>query len=156
VSKKVSITEVRKQLRTEMKAMALHYQAPVELDARFEGKLKALPAARTEAQAQYLIIAKARLLTGYQTHLLSLWAQGKIDGPRTPESLVKKADKLDNLAKFIETKGNTEKAYEYRREAIGLRSEAVELERSRARNKGTSVDSDLGEEITLARPPRQS
>ncbi len=134
MSKKVSVVEVRKQLRAEMKAMALHYQAPVELDERFEAKLKALPTGRTEADRQYLLIAKARLLTSYQTHLLATWAKGKIDGPRTPENLTKKADKLDSLAQFVAGKGNTEKAAEYIAQAAELRRDATRLAKDRTRS----------------------
>ena len=39
------------------------------------------------------------------THILSAWANGRIDGPVSVHSLEQRIKKTENLAKFLETKG---------------------------------------------------
>jgi hypothetical protein len=59
--------------------------------------------------------------------LLSAWAQGKIDGPETVDSLEQRARSADGLAKMLAKKGQDEAANKQRARAKELRDRKEKL-----------------------------
>jgi hypothetical protein len=67
------------------------------------------------------------VLMKMETICSALWADGKVTGPDTPESLERRATQADNLVKMFEKKEDADGAKKQRARAASLRAQAAAM-----------------------------
>lgn len=119
---KTWIRQTRRDLVTELEKTAAHYGAK-DIPENVQQRLEKLVAATTREEVIYHAHRARRAL---ETHLLVAWGRGKIPGPRTPKNLMRKAEKLESLARMHEKQGREEQARAAKSQAVKLRQEAAQ------------------------------
>lgn len=115
------------QTKARMLSTATHYGLPEEdIPDRYYQQLSEVLKA-TDYEDARLIANK--VWDKFFICVLSMWAKKEIPGPKTPESLEKRAKQAESLARMLENKGDDVAAKKQFKKAEAFRKEAAAMGR---------------------------
>lgn len=121
------LKEVMEQTKARMLSTAAHYGLPKEdIPERYHQRLSDILSSKDYEEAR---LAANKVWDNFFVCVLSMWAKKEIPGPKTPESLEKKARQAESLAKMLVNKGDDDAAKKQLKKAEAFRKEAAAMGR---------------------------